>query len=253
MNQTLYKVINSLIKAAANATTEIATGNGNGLVSGVNSLVGDLLPDPTIMKLQKDLQKACNDLDEIKKVVHQYISIPIISQDLDLEELDYNLLKRICENEIEVQGRPFDADNFLQSIVSEGYDEEDIYDSLEVLENRDYIIRSFRNGRGLSSIHALQTKEYGFDTYCENEIENWESMKLLVAQAIQEHGKRRTDDIIDLTGYPRMIVVHIIEEFDSSGFLGKTSIAGNGRYMSKSFYKDNYPELKRLIKSLMEQ
>lgn len=239
MNEYLQRTINIIVKGTVGAIPVLGPT--------ISEVCGTVLPDPVICNIQEELMKNHADIKDLQLKVHRILSTPIISHYLELEELDYYLLQRICDKEIEMECRPLVAGELIRSIEDEGYSLEDIGDSLEVLENRGYIKRILGNN-SLLHIHALTSEEYGFDTYCENEIENWDEIKVSIAKAIMFDDKNSTVSIIDHLSLPRMIVYHILEEFSYQGFIDLSEPYCDGRYKSKTIYGTT-AELKRWLKS----
>jgi hypothetical protein len=171
-------------------------------------------------------------------------SIPV-SPVSDLEKFDYLALKTICEMEIEEQAQPISGEPLIRSIENKGLSLEDINDSLKVLDNRGYIKLSLSTSTLLNVSH-LSSEPLGFDTYCENEICNWENVQRSIGIAILNENLKSTKQLVESTNQPAQVVNHILSLFDMNGFIELGPAFFTGTFLSHNIWESTV-ELKRWI------
>lgn len=122
-----------------------------------------------------------------------------------------------------------------------GLSREDYQDSLEILSKRGYLERSRVLG---DPPPDFSVTTYGFDTYLHEFTPNFTSVFRRIAFAIVNESKRLNSDIVDITGYEKVIVDHVLEMMGVKRYVELNTGIGGYMEVTKVF-----ADLRRLLQT----
>ena len=160
-----------------------------------------------------------------------------------LTRIDSLVLKLSCERANEKGDSLISPESILDNVKSFDIQEEDFYESLEVLHSRGYI-----NGQKVmdrtNRIRFFTINLYGYDEYARTYIEDYpELIKSVIAEIINLDRKDSLE-ISDSLDKPLRLINHILESLQQNNLVKLTKLMGG-----KHIHIFNYtPELKRKIR-----
>lgn len=161
----------------------------------------------------------------------------------DLTRIDTIVLKTICEIGIADDFLLADSSKIFNELKTSELPSEDIFDSIKILDGRSYIKASWHTG-GFS--HATVTL-FGFEEYAKVFIPTYnESIKSVASFVVNEKDKiLYSNKIAEVLTLPLALVNHIVDLFESYGFVNKKVMTGN-----VTILYNLSPELKRWLSAV---
>lgn len=162
-----------------------------------------------------------------------------------LTKVDSLVFKLTCEEAIK-NSHEFigGVDELYAKAKAIDISEEDFYESLEILNSRRYI----KGGKvfdGTDRIRHFRITSWGFDQYARTYVKDYDKVVESVGLQIVNLGQRRTVEIAPKLNQPLMLVNHIVDLFESRGWL--RVIKETGGDFNMHIYEVS-PELKRRLR-----
>lgn len=133
------------------------------------------------------------------------------------------------------------VDQIFKEAKDSGISDEQLIDSIEILENRGYCsVTRVLSGK-ISSIHV---STYALDIYCNQCVKEYPSFELTVISTIANNNKFNSKEISEFTKIPVSYVAHILNSLSSQRKI-KTTVLLSGVIQ---ILPTNFAELKRLLK-----
>jgi hypothetical protein len=132
------------------------------------------------------------------------------------------------------------VDKFIQGVKDSGITDEQISDSFEILNNRGYITRVITVNGKTSSIQVLT---HTLDTYCRQNVKDYENLELSVISCIVNERKLRTKEIAVMINASNCLVTQILNSLASRGKIITTTMFDGSVYI----HPTNFAELKRML------
>ncbi len=207
----------------------------------------------TVWEKINDISNYDTELDRIVLAVYGHSDKPalgvqpsyaqtIIDSLPNLTKTDTLLLKLSCEKAIE-QGYPdIDTAMIWNKLKSFDLPDEELTNSLEVLNSKGYINVT----RTFSGIVCYRVATYGFDEYSRAYLQNYDTVTESVAFQIVNHNENNNSSISESLKLPQMVVDHILNVFNDKGLIKTSETLGGGMLNIHIYYVS--PELKRLLK-----
>lgn len=162
-----------------------------------------------------------------------------------LTKIDSLTFKLACEQAIN-NGHSFngDVDALLEKAKSIDVPEEEFYESLEILDSRGYL-KGSKVFNGTDRINHFKITVFGFEQFAKVYIDDYGSVVKTVGLQVVNHNQRSSLEIAAALSQPVMIVNHVLDVFESKGFVRilKTSGGTNDFHIYEV-----KPELKRRLK-----
>jgi len=174
-------------------------------------------------------------------------AVNIIYDDFDLTEIDNLILKYSCEVANDKSSEYIFNEDI--PIIQQKIDiqEDEFYESLEILASRGYIEADERVGS--RNMHSFKITLYGYEEYAKSYIINYSTIKKSVATEIVNSEARQSRVISETITKPLRLVNHILEMFESKNFIQISRMIGSGDSSNLRFSLTN-PELKRRLSQL---
>lgn len=135
-----------------------------------------------------------------------------------LTKLDSLLFKLSCEL-LDQNGDDYIFKDGIHSIIREsGYDEEECYESLELLHGRGYI-EGHKVIDGTDHVHDFKVTTWGYDQYARTYLKDFAVTVKAVTAQIVNHKITDTAKIAEAIGKPLKQVNHIVTVFENNGWL----------------------------------
>jgi len=220
-------------------------------------IIVDRCPIPTVLKHLKyvkidNLADYENEYREILASIFEQTSKPPLGNppiylnsinlfSSDLSNVDLWILESLCKSALSSDFPHIESvDKFIQGAKDSGITDEQISDSLEILANRGYITRTVVISGRTSSI---QIPTFTLDTYCRQNIKNYENLELSIISCIVNDKKLRTREIAAQINAPNCLVTQILNSLESRGKIANVHLF-DGSVIVRS---KNFAELKRML------
>lgn len=178
----------------------------------------------------RDLNDYDAEFSQIVDAVHGHLRRPplgerpeYLSDDLltvpDLSPADSLILKLSCEAEIESgqRGASVDVEGVIGKAQSAGLHQEQAVESIQILNNRDYLNASHRLGSTIP--RSLTITDLGFDEYGHTYIPEYDSLIRSVGLQILNHDMRDSAEIAEALDRPLAIIERIFGLFEMRGYI----------------------------------
>jgi len=210
----------------------------------------------TVWEKIKDLNNYDAEFERIVKAIYEHRDKPPIGAppayaqtagDVipNLTKVDSLVFKLACEEAIKV-GHNFigDVDALFDKAKSIDIPEEEFYESLEILHSRGYI----KGGKfmdGTDRIRHFSITSFGFEEYARLYVSGYDKVGQSVGLQIVNLNQNNTTEISANLNQPVMIVNHVVNLFESRGWLKVVKETGGDFNL---FIYNVTPELKRRLK-----
>lgn len=143
-----------------------------------------------------------------------YISAPTIEIQ-GLAHVDNLVLKVVCEHALRNGYASIASDELHQSETLSSLPQQELADSLEVLESEGLVRREFPGG----PMYFIQVSTDGFQQFAKAYISGYESTIQAVASAILNENVDSNSDLQARIGKSQFLINHILELLESQGYL----------------------------------
>ena len=158
-----------------------------------------------------------------------------------LTRIDSIVLKTLCESVLATANSFQMADHVVSEVVKLQIGDEDVYDSIEILEGRGYVEIKRLAGGVPRGIGVVTPTVYGFHQYAQSYIDDYKRITNAVSLEIVNRKANLDIDIAQSLGLPDYLISHILCLFESQGFLRTARTIGRTHISWVS------PELKRSL------
>jgi hypothetical protein len=162
-----------------------------------------------------------------------------------LGEVDSLILKLCCEELIRTADSVtagIHPQPVLEQAQAKDIHEQDILDTLQILDSRGYIELGKVLGGGIINI---KVSDYAFDEYARTFLPDYDEAYRSVALEIVNHGRHNGQDIVRSLNQPSVIVDHILRKMWNSGRIKAQEFA-----MGLIYIHEATPELKRWLQEM---
>ena len=140
-----------------------------------------------------------------------YVSAPTITMQ-GLAHVDNLALKIVCEHALR-NGASIDSDELHQSEALSSLPQQELADSLELLESEGLVHREFPGG----PVFFIQVSTDGFQQFAQAYLPDYESTVQAVASAILNENVESNLDLQAKIGKGQFLINHILDVFESQG------------------------------------
>lgn len=160
-----------------------------------------------------------------------------------LTRIDNIVLNSICSLAVNENSWLIQPESVYGDTDSLDINREEVLDSIEVLGNRGYLELKLLAGGVPRGIGYVRPTLSGFETYAETSIPEYAEWMRKVALEIVNAGADYNETIANSSAIPKYVVDHILNMFDSRGWIGLSKVIGGGIHIF-----DVSPELKRAFR-----
>lgn len=158
-----------------------------------------------------------------------------------LREVDTFILQLCCEEAIQTgqRDRRFDSQAVREAAESQGFEQEEISDSLQILRSRRYI-------EGMATVSGMvpefSVTDHGVREYLRWSTSDYESLVRSVAHEVLKRERWTDEQIADHLGRPLVIVQQAFIDLQSRRFIQTVKVRGGPMRV-----QNISPELKRWL------
>lgn len=157
-----------------------------------------------------------------------------------LHKIDTLVFTQACQNVLSKADKSVDLSEIYDDLKAQEISDEDILESLEVLDSKGYI----KATKVLSgSIPFFRITPFGFEEFASSNIEDYDNITNNICIKLINHSLRSNLEVEKITKYPLGIINHVFDLLEIKGFI-KIAKALNGHYIIISLS----PELKRMFR-----
>lgn len=158
-----------------------------------------------------------------------------------LTDTDNRILEVICRKSLINDFPKFvNTQEILEIAIELGINEEDFYDTIEILDNRGFIAANKMLGGEIPDIEIFVLT---LEEYCRHCINNYESLSHTVISTILTQKKDKNMEISSVTKIQVSIVNHILQYLETMGKIRITTTL-DGMIL---IHPSNFAELKRML------
>ncbi|MDD5358807.1 MAG: toll/interleukin-1 receptor domain-containing protein [Sulfurovaceae bacterium] len=157
-----------------------------------------------------------------------------------LLKIDTLIFTQACQTVLSKDHKSVNLSEIYDDLKALGISDEDILDSLEILDSKGYI-KATKAISGMIPFFTIST--FGFNEFAQANIENYEEIINDVCIKLINHSLNNNVDVADMTKYPLALVNHIFDLLENKGLI-KTAKRIEGLYHIVNIS----PELKRMFK-----
>ncbi len=202
-----------------------------------------------------DLNSYEEQLDRIVMAIFGHSSKPAVgsspvyaSTSLDvvpgLTWVDSLVLKLSVEIAIEEeQGKHIDVPDVIERALTFEVPEDEVLESLEVLDRNGYHIEAKLSGGG-RRYHYFEITTYGFEEYARVYLPDYEDLIMSVASQIINYDKKNNKEIYEAVKQPKFIIDSILDVMKARGWIRIAYAIGGWRHVSEVS-----AEMKRALKN----
>jgi len=143
-----------------------------------------------------------------------YVSVPTITIQ-GLAPIDNLVLKIVCEHALRNGYASIDSDELHQSEALSSLPQQELTDSLELLESEGLVHREFPGG----PVFFIQVSTEGFQQFAQAYLPHYESTIQAVASAILNEHVESNLDLQAKIGKGQFLINHILDVFDGQGYV----------------------------------
>lgn len=152
-----------------------------------------------------------------------YVSAPTITMP-ELAQVDNLVLKFVCEHALQNGYTSTDSDELQQSEALSSLPQQELVDSLEVLQSEGFLHIECPGG----PFYFVRVTTAGFQQFAKTYLPDYESTIQAVASAILNKDVESNSDLQAKIGKSQFLINHILDVFQNQGYI-ELSIFGTGR------------------------
>lgn len=156
-----------------------------------------------------------------------------------LHKIDTLIFTLACQNVLSTADNSVSLSEIHDDLKVEEISDEDISESLEVLDSQGYIEATRALG---DFIPFFKITTYGFDKFAQANIDNYAKIIDDICLKLINHSLKNNSDVADMTKYPLALVNHVFDLLEGKGLI-KMVKAMNKLYLITYIS----PELKRMF------
>lgn len=157
-----------------------------------------------------------------------------------LHKIDTLIFTQACQNVLSKADKSVNLSEIYADLKTQGISDEDILESLEVLDSKGYIEATKVLG---GSIPFFTISTYGFDQFAQANIDNYEEVINDICIKLINHSLKNNVDVVEITKHPLALVNHVFDLLDNKGLINMVKALG-GLYIITNIS----PELKRMFR-----
>ncbi|MGJ0342966.1 toll/interleukin-1 receptor domain-containing protein [Aliarcobacter cryaerophilus] len=158
----------------------------------------------------------------------------------DLHKIDTIIFTKACQNVLLKGEKSVNLSDIYNDLKTEEISDEDIFESLEVLDSKGYI-KAIKVIGGSIPFFTIST--FGFDQFAWANIDNYEEKTNNICIKLINHSLKNNVDIVDMTKYPLALVNHVLDILENKSLINMVKALG-GLYIVTNIS----PEFKRMFR-----
>ncbi len=162
-----------------------------------------------------------------------------INEIQDLHKIDTLIFTQACQNVLSKSDKSVCLSDIYDDLKAQKISDEDISESLEVLDSKGYI-KATKAG-GIIPFFIITT--FGFDQFARANIDNYEEIVNDICLKLINHSLENNADVADMTNHPLALVNHVFNLLENHGLIKIAKLMGE-------LYQiiNISPELKRMFR-----
>jgi hypothetical protein len=157
-----------------------------------------------------------------------------------LHKIDTIIFTQACQSVLLKGERSVNLSEIYNDLKAQEISDEDILESLEVLDSKGYIKATKVFG---GSIPFFTIRTFGFDQFARANIDNYEEKTNDICIKLINHSLKNNADVVDMTKYPLALVNHVFDLLENKGLINMVKALG-GLYIVTNIS----PEFKRMFR-----
>ena len=157
-----------------------------------------------------------------------------------LHKIDTIIFTQACQSVLLEGERSVNLSEIYNDLKAQEISDEDILESLEVLDSKGYIKATKVLG---GSIPFFTISTFGFDQFARANIDNYEEKTNDICIKLINHSLKNNVDVVDMTKYPLALVNHVFDLLENKGLINMVKALG-GLYIVTNIS----PEFKRMFR-----
>lgn len=157
-----------------------------------------------------------------------------------LHKIDTLVFTQACKNVLSKADKSVNLSEIYNDLKAQEISDEDIQESLEVLDLKGYI--KVTKGIG-GAILFCSISTYGFEQFAQANIDNYEEKINGICIKLINHSLKNNANVANMTGYPLALVNHVFDILENRGLINMLETTG-GLYTITNVS----PEFKRMFK-----
>lgn len=157
-----------------------------------------------------------------------------------LHKIDTIIFTQACQNVLLKGERSVNLSAIYNDLKAEKISDEDILESLEVLDSKGYIKATKVLG---GSIPFFTISTFGFEQFARVNIDNYQEKINDICIKLINHSLKNNVDVVNMTKYPLALVNHVFDLLENKGLINMVKALG-GQYIVTNIS----PEFKRMFR-----
>ena len=157
-----------------------------------------------------------------------------------LHKIDTLIFTQACQSVLLKGERSVNLSEIYNDLKAQEISDEDILESLEVLDSKGYIKATKVLG---GSIPFFTISTFGFEQFAQINIDNYEEKTNDICIKLINHSLKNNVDVVDMTKYPLALVNHVFDLLENKGLINMVKALG-GLYIVTNIS----PEFKRMFR-----
>lgn len=157
-----------------------------------------------------------------------------------LHKIDTLVFTQACQSVLLKGERSVNLSEIYNDLKAQEISDEDILESLEVLDSKGYIKATKVLG---GSIPFFTISTFGFDQFARANIDNYEEKTNDICIKLINYSLKNNVDVVDMTKYPLALVNHVFDLLENKGLINMVKALG-GLYIVTNIS----PEFKRMFR-----
>lgn len=157
-----------------------------------------------------------------------------------LYKIDTIIFAQACQSVLLKGEKTVNLSEIYNDLKAQEISDEDILESLEVLNSKGYIKATKVLG---GSIPFFTISTFGFEQFAQANIDNYEEKINDICLKLINHSLQNNSDVVNMTKYPLALVNHVFDILENKGFIKIAKVMG-GLYLITNVS----PEFKRMFR-----
>lgn len=157
-----------------------------------------------------------------------------------LHKIDTIVFTLACQNVLSKVDKSVNVSDIYNDLKAQEISDEDIFESLEVLDSKGYIKATKVMG---DSIPFFTISTFGFEQFAHANIDNYKEKINDICIKLINHSLKNNTDVADMTKYPMALVNHVFDLLENKNLINMVKVM-SGVYIITNIS----PELKRMFR-----
>ena len=157
-----------------------------------------------------------------------------------LHKIDTLVFTQACQTVLSKANKSVNLSEIYNDLKAQEISDEDILESLEVLDSKGYIKATKVFG---GSIPFFTISTFGFDQFAQANIDNYGEKINDICIKLINHSLKNNADVVDMTKHPLVLVNHVFNLLENKGLINMVKALG-GQYIITNIS----PEFKRMFR-----